>query len=79
MYTILKFKKIGETKVSSKCKTVIWTYPILLFIGWFNPITDKAHVKKWFSIIPAGGFHFLGLRVHWTKGTEIHNKREEKN
>jgi len=75
MTTLVKHIKIGEIIVVSPCKNVPWFFARFLYIGWTNPFNPKVIVNPWFSIIPAGGFHFLGLRVTWFEGPEIEEKR----
>ena len=71
--TIINHKKIKE--VSHTAQGVTWFYPVLLYVAIMNPFNPKPFVKPWCHKIPAGGFHFLGLRVSWSLGEEITSKR----
>ena len=74
----MKFK-LKETSITSQCGEVTWVYPFEVNIFFYNPFTAKHLVKKWFSKIPAGGFHFCGIRCIWGKGQEILSKRIVRN
>lgn len=75
MKALFNYVKIKEVKQTSKCGSVTWIFPLLLYVGFYNPFNPKPLVNPWFGIIPAGGFHFLGLRVTWGIGSEIREKR----
>lgn len=75
MKTLVKHTRIGTIKSTSLDGKVTWFYSRNLYIGWENPLKRKMITNQWFSIVPAGGFHFLGLRVTWFIGSEIRNKR----
>ena len=75
MKTFVKHAKIGTIKSTSNDGKVTWFYARNLYVGWENPLKRKMLSKPWFSIVPAGGFHFLGLRVTWFTGSELKNKR----
>jgi len=67
--------KLKETRTTSKCGEVTWVYPFNVHIHFYNPFTDQWLTKKWLGIVPAGGFHFCGIRCTWGKGNEIRSKR----
>ena len=78
MLVLLNNKKIREISVNSNpCngRIVTWHFPIELFVCLYNPFNPRPFVKPFFSIIRSGGFHFMGIRVSWSQGAEIRNKR----
>ena len=75
MKILVNHKKIRVISMTSKDGSVTWFFPLLLFVCLYNPFNNKHFTKRWFGIIPAGGFHIFGIRVAWSLGAELLNKR----
>ena len=75
MLILVNHKRIRTVTSTLSDGTVTYFYPINLFVGWCNPFTTKVLKKPFFSKIPAGGFHFFGLRVTLMRGGELTDKR----
>lgn len=80
MKVLINYRRIGTVRVNFDHPKyeIQYSYPLLLLVAVYNPFRNEGIVNKWFGLVQAGGFHFMGLMVRWTRGPEYATKREIK-